>query len=298
VTGAPNRFGIRSRRWCSAHLALLRGEPFYDGTVRLLGICITVRNQTRELLSQLLQFADPAVHNLQLRSSKLAGRTAGTASSQSQEVGDLSQGKAHCLGTLNEAQPLSISFGIAPNPADRPLWLGNELAALVVADRLDMHLSGRCESCNGVGLRHDLTPYYGTDLILSWLEKQIEARSESEVEAAMGEKGRVIGAAGGALGLGGLAAALGLCCTVPWAVALLGVTGAVAFARLAFLLPYALIAAVALLGVGFWWAYRPVICADGTCTPTSRRSLQWIVWIAALLVGALSVVALSLQVTQ
>jgi hypothetical protein len=68
----------------------------------------------------------------------------------------------------------------------------------------------------------------------------------------VGEKARVIGAAVGALGLGGMAAALGLCCTVPWAVVLLGVTGAVAFARLAFLLPYALIGAALLLGVSFW----------------------------------------------
>jgi len=115
----------------------------------------------------------------------------------------------------------------------------------------------------------------------------------------MGDKARVVGAAGGALGLGGLAAALGLCCTVPWAVALLGVTGAVAFARLAFLLPYALVGAVVLLGVGFWWAYRrPVACADSTCTPANRRTLQGIVWVAALIVGALSAVALSLQVTE
>jgi hypothetical protein len=115
----------------------------------------------------------------------------------------------------------------------------------------------------------------------------------------MGEKVRVISAAGGALGMGGLAAALGLCCTVPWAVALLGVTGAVAFARLAFLLPYALIGAGALLAVGFWWAYRPPsACADGTCTTTSRRSLQWVVWIAAVLVGALSIIALSMRVTE
>jgi hypothetical protein len=55
---------------------------------------------------------------------------------------------------------------------------------------------------------------------------------------------------------------------------------------------------VVLLSVGFWWAYRrPVACADGTCTPASRRTLQWIVWVAALVVGALSAVALSLQAT-
>lgn len=114
----------------------------------------------------------------------------------------------------------------------------------------------------------------------------------------MRDRARVIGAAGGALGLGGLAAALGLCCTVPWAVALLGVTGAVAFARLAFLLPYALVGAAAFLGVGFWWAYRqPVACADDTCAPARRRPLQWIVWIATVFVAALAVIALTTGVT-
>lgn len=114
----------------------------------------------------------------------------------------------------------------------------------------------------------------------------------------MGEKARVVGAVGGAVGLGGFAAALGFCCTVPWAVTLLGVTGAVAFARLAFLLPYALIGAFALLGVGFWLAYRPAAeCADGTCAPTSRRALRWVVWISALVVAALATVALTVPVS-
>lgn len=108
------------------------------------------------------------------------------------------------------------------------------------------------------------------------------------------EKTRIIGAVSGALGLSGLAAALGLCCTVPWAVALLGVTGAVAFARLTFLLPYALLGAAVLLGVSFWFAYRRLAaCNAHTCAPASRRTLQWTVWLAALLVGALSLVALT-----
>jgi mercuric ion transport protein len=114
----------------------------------------------------------------------------------------------------------------------------------------------------------------------------------------MGEKGRVIGAVGGAVGLSGFAAALGFCCAVPWAVALLGVTGAVAFARLAFLLPYALLGAIVLLGAGFWLAYRrPAECADGTCVPSSRRALQWVVWIATVVVAALAVLALTVRVT-
>ena len=107
------------------------------------------------------------------------------------------------------------------------------------------------------------------------------------------ERTRVVGSAGGALGLGAFAAAIGACCGLPWAVALLGVSGAVALARLAFLLPYAIVGAGALLGIAFWWAYRPVTaCADGTCNPRSRRRLRWIVWTTAVLVVALAAVAL------
>jgi hypothetical protein len=110
----------------------------------------------------------------------------------------------------------------------------------------------------------------------------------------MSEKTRVIGTAGGALGLGAFAAAIGACCGLPWAVALLGVSGAVALARLSFLLPYALLGAGTLLAVAFWWAYRPAaVCADGTCKPVSRGPLRWIVWAAAVLVVGLAAVALS-----
>jgi len=112
------------------------------------------------------------------------------------------------------------------------------------------------------------------------------------------EKARVITATTGAFGLGGFAAAVGLCCTVPWAVAILGVTGAVAFARLAFLLPYSILGAVGLLGLAFWWVYRtPAECKDGTCVPPSRQRLRWFVWISAVLVAALSIVALTMRVT-
>jgi membrane protease YdiL (CAAX protease family) len=112
------------------------------------------------------------------------------------------------------------------------------------------------------------------------------------------EKARVIGVTGGAISLGGFAAAVGLCCTVPWAVAIFGVTGAVAFARLAFLLPYAVVGAAGFLALAFWLAYRrPPECNDGSCAPPNRRALRWFVWIAAVFVGILSVVALTMQVT-
>ncbi len=109
----------------------------------------------------------------------------------------------------------------------------------------------------------------------------------------MSDKTRVIGTAGGALGLGAFAAMVGACCGLPWAVALLGVSAAVALARLSFLLPYALLGAAGLLVVAFWWAYRPpAVCADGSCDTTGRGPLRWIVWAAALLVIGLGAVAL------
>jgi mercuric ion transport protein len=110
------------------------------------------------------------------------------------------------------------------------------------------------------------------------------------------EKLKVAGVAGGAVGLGGFAAALGLCCGVPWAVALLGVTGAVAFARLSFLIPYALIGAAAFLGFGFWLAYRKPVCQEGTCTP-ARGPLRLVVWLTAAIVVGLAITAALFRVT-
>jgi mercuric ion transport protein len=116
-------------------------------------------------------------------------------------------------------------------------------------------------------------------------------------EVAMAEKLKVLGAASGAVGLGGFAAALGLCCSVPWAVALLGVSGAIAFARLAFLLPYSLVGAAVFLGFGFWLAYRKPACADGVCPSQPPRMLRWMMWSTAAAVVALAAAAVCLQVT-
>jgi hypothetical protein len=113
----------------------------------------------------------------------------------------------------------------------------------------------------------------------------------------MAEKLKVFSVAGGAVSLGGFAAALGLCCGVPWAVALLGVSGAIAFARLAFLLPYALAGAVLILAFGFWLAYRRPACPDGTCPPQPRRLLQSIMWITTAVVVGLAATALLSRVT-
>lgn len=94
--------------------------------------------------------------------------------------------------------------------------------------------------------------------------------------------------------MGAFAAALGACCVAPWAVSLLGVTGAVALVRLSFLKPYLLGGAVLLLALCFWLAYRPVpVCADGSCEATSRRNLRITVWVAAAVVAGLVITSFS-----
>ncbi len=97
-----------------------------------------------------------------------------------------------------------------------------------------------------------------------------------------------IGATGGAVGLGALAAALGTCCAAPWAVGIVGVGGAVALARLAVFLPFLLGGVALLLGVAFYFAYRPLpVCDDGSCDRPSQHRLRWIVWIGTAIVAVI-----------
>lgn len=113
----------------------------------------------------------------------------------------------------------------------------------------------------------------------------------------MTEKTRIAGATSGAIGISALAATLGTCCVAPWAVSLLGVSGAVALVRLSFLKPYLLGGAFALLVLSFWLAYRAApVCTDGSCETRSRRKLRIAVWIATGIVGALVVASYSARV--
>src|SRR6266403_4288906 len=104
----------------------------------------------------------------------------------------------------------------------------------------------------------------------------------------MSEKPRVVGVTSGALGLSALALAFGVCCVAPWAVALLGVAGAVFLARLAFIQPYVVAGTIVLLGLGFWFAYRRPRAA-GSCDVTQQRRSRWIVWCATVLVVVIDV---------
>jgi hypothetical protein len=111
--------------------------------------------------------------------------------------------------------------------------------------------------------------------------------SETARTAAKGGDARVIGATGGAVGLGAVAAVLGTCCVAPWAVSLIGVAGAVALARLTVFAPFLIAGSIALSAVAFYFAYRPLpVCADDACETTSRRRLRRIAWAGACIVTA------------
>lgn len=104
----------------------------------------------------------------------------------------------------------------------------------------------------------------------------------------MNETTKVSGVTGGAVGLSALALALGACCVAPWAVALLGVGGAVMLARLAFIQPYVVAATIVLIALGFWYVYRRVPSSE-SCSVKKQARLRWLVWIGAQIVIAIDV---------
>jgi mercuric ion transport protein len=93
------------------------------------------------------------------------------------------------------------------------------------------------------------------------------------------------------LGAGAVLAAFGasLCCTLPIAVALLGVGSAALGAKLAPLAPWLSGLTVVFLGFAFYHAYKPVECEPGeACAiPASRRRHRIVLWIVALVALAL-----------
>ena len=83
-----------------------------------------------------------------------------------------------------------------------------------------------------------------------------------------------------------VAAAASVCCIGPVVAAVLG-AGALGAASTRFepYRPWFLGLTMILLGVGFVSAYRlEPECADGTCTPSSRRTAKIVLWTAVVLV--------------
>ena len=95
---------------------------------------------------------------------------------------------------------------------------------------------------------------------------------------------------------GSVIAAIGasLCCTLPIIFALTGFSIVGASAYFDTLRPYLLVVTFALLGLAFYYAYRPLpwqgACAPGTAcaTPVSRRSARLVLWLVTALVIAIA----------
>ena len=93
----------------------------------------------------------------------------------------------------------------------------------------------------------------------------------------------VVGSSLGAITSGLVAAATTLCCAGPAVFAILGTSGELAAVRLEPYRIHFILASVALLGIGFWLAYRPKGgCSGKTCTTTSAKITRALLWIAAL----------------
>lgn len=104
------------------------------------------------------------------------------------------------------------------------------------------------------------------------------------------DKPKILGVTGGAVALSTLALAFGACCVAPWAVAVLGVGGAVMLARLAGLQSPVVAVTLLLVALGFWYAYRKRFSARaGECTVEDRKGLRIAVWIGALIVVCIDI---------
>lgn len=82
------------------------------------------------------------------------------------------------------------------------------------------------------------------------------------------------GATGGSIGLSVIASAVGLCCVAPWAVALFGISGALALASLGPYRLWLIIAAVVLFGAAVWLFFRSRRSANAVaCRPRSHWTM-------------------------
>jgi mercuric ion transport protein len=89
-----------------------------------------------------------------------------------------------------------------------------------------------------------------------------------------------------AIGIIGSALAASACCIGPVAFSLLGAGALGASAvKLEPYRPWFIAFTLVFVGLAFYSAYRPVSaaeCADGSCTPRSRRPARVLAWLAAV----------------
>ena len=109
---------------------------------------------------------------------------------------------------------------------------------------------------------------------------------KSEERKAMKQNPIVIGSSLGAIASGFAVVATTFCCAGPAVAAFIGTGGVLMGARPEPFRLYFVLGSIALLGVGFWLAYRPKGgCIGRTCTTTNARITRAILWIGALLTG-------------
>lgn len=203
---------------------------------------------------------------------------------QRQQLPDLLEAEAQLLCPLDEAEALHMFGCVVPDTTQGLSRLGYEAAPLVIADgfHIDSGLSGK--STDGAPHSHiDSVVDYGPRITAFTGMATRFGRTPGYFK--MSDKPKILGATGGAVALSALALAFGACCVAPWAVALLGVGGAVMLARLAGLQSPVVAVTLLLVGLGFWYAYRTRSSAKGrTCAVENRKGLRIAVWIGALIV--------------
>src|SRR5687767_3952512 len=106
---------------------------------------------------------DSLIDRLQFLGCKRLRCSTGTPGLQPQQAFNFVKGEAHRLRSFDETKPLNIRLGVAAHSTDGPDRLRNQLAALVVADRLDVYIRSGCKFANRVEMRHglDSVPWYG-----------------------------------------------------------------------------------------------------------------------------------------
>lgn len=79
---------------------------------------------------------------------------------------------------------------------------------------------------------------------------------------------------------------------LPWLVTVVGVSGAVALARLAPAAPYLWALVAVLMAATAWWTFRPRrSCADGSCERPPSWRLRWLTLLVAA--GAITLFVVS-----
>ena len=95
----------------------------------------------------------------------------------------------------------------------------------------------------------------------------------------------------GALSLGALAALMGACCGVPWLVAAIGVTGAIAVSRVAVFAPYLWLLAFGFAITAVVRSHRSESACDVGCKPAQRRRQHVVTWVVFVILLGLFVAA-------